>query len=80
MVISSHYLVFSDTLSHLIIRDASIINNSRQQKLIGIKNGSVVTFKCHVPTLEQKTSQKLYIPNRVYTHVNLNEPKSVVKD
>ena len=47
------------------------LSSSRQQKIIGIKNGSAVTFECHVPTLEQKTSQKLYIPNRVYTHSTL---------
>ena len=80
MVISSHYLFFSHTLSHLIIRDVNIKNNSRQQKLIGMKNGSAVTFECHVPRLDYKTSQKLYIPNRGYTHANLSEPKSVVKD
>ena len=58
----------------------NIINNSRHQKLIGLKNGSAVTFESRVPTLEQKTSHKLHIPNRVDMHVHLIELKSVIKD
>ena len=74
-----HLLVSYDERCTAKIEDFSI-NNSTEEKLLGIKFDSNLSFKCHVTSLCKKASQKLHALARISRYMDLNKRKNLMKD
>ena len=55
------------------------VKNSREEKLLGIKIDTKLSYKNHVSSLCRKTSQKLHALARLVNAMDLTKPKSLMK-
>ena len=73
-----HLLVSSDESCKAKIEDFSI-KNSIEEKLVGVKFDSNLSFENHVTSLSNKASQKLYVLARISHYMNLDKHKNLMK-
>ena len=73
-----HLLVSSDEVCTAKIEDFTI-ENSTEEKLLGIKFDSNLSFEGHVTSLCKKASQKLHALGRISHYMDLNKRRSLVK-
>ena len=73
---------------HLVVtRDTDVtakigefnVKNSREEKLLGVKIDSKLSFENHVSSLCKKASQKLHALARVVNFIDLAKRKSLMK-
>ena len=55
------------------------VKNSREEKLLGIKIDTKLSYKNHVSSLCRTTSQKLHALARLVNVMDLTKPKSLMK-
>ena len=71
----------------LVTRDSDVITkngefdvkNSREEKILGVKIYTKLSFKNHVSSLCKKASQKLHVIARVVNFIDLAKRKSLMK-
>ena len=73
-----HHLVSSDERCTAKIEDFSI-KNSTEEKLLGVKLDSNLSFENHVTSLCKKASQKLHALARISHHMDLNKRRNPMK-
>ena len=73
-----HLLVSSDESCTAKIEDFSI-KNSTEQKLLGLKFVSDLSFENHVTSLCKKASQKLHALARISHYTDLNKRRNLMK-
>ena len=73
-----HLLVSRDTDVTAKIREF-VVKNSREEKLLGVKIDTKLSFENHVSSLCKKTSQKLHALARVVNFKDLAKRKSLMK-
>ena len=73
-----HLLVTTNTLTSVNISGFQIIN-STEEKLLGIKFDSKLSFENHVSRLYKKASQKLHALTRIVNYINLSKQKALMK-
>ena len=73
-----HLLVSSDESWTAKIEDFSI-KNSTEEKLLGVKFDSNLSFENHVASLCKKASQKLHALARISHYMELNKRKNLMK-
>ena len=73
-----HLLVSSDESCTVKIEDFSI-KNSTEEKLLGVKFDSNLSFEGHVTSLCKKASQKLHALARISHYMDLNKRRSLMK-
>ena len=56
-----------------------VINNSNEEKLLGIKIDTKLSFENHVSSLCKKASQKLHALARIVNFMDLGKRKSLMK-
>ena len=56
-----------------------VINNSNEEKLLGVKIDTKLSFQNHVSSLFKKASQKLHALARIVNFMNLGKRKSLMK-
>ena len=84
---NNHMKANADKCHLLVTRDADEtakigeldVKNSREEKLLGVKIDSKLSFKNHVPSLCKKASQKLHALARVVNFVDLAKRKNLMK-
>ena len=77
----------ADKCHLLVTRDTDVtvkigkwdVKNSREEKLLGIKIDTKLSYKNHVSSLCRKTSQKLHALARLVNVMDLTKPKSLMK-
>ena len=77
----------ADKCHLLVTRDTDVtakigefdVENSREEKLLGIKTDSKLSFEIHVSSLDKKASQKLHALARVVNFMDLAKRKSLMK-
>ena len=72
-----HLLVSSDESCTAKIEDFSI-KNSTEEKLLGVKFDSNLSFEGHVTSLCKKASQKLHALARISHYMDLNKRRNSV--
>ena len=70
-----HLLVSSDESK---IEDCSI-KNSIEEKLLGLKFDSSLSFESHITSLCKKASQKLHALARIPHYLDLNKRRNLMK-
>ena len=73
-----HLLVSSDESCTAKIEDFSI-KNSTEEKLLGVKFDSNLSFEGHVTSLCKKASQKLHALARISHYMDLNKRRNLMK-
>ena len=73
-----HLLVSSDERCTAKIEDFSI-KNSTEEKLLGVKFDSNLSFEGHVTSLCKKASQKLHALARISHYMDLNKRRNLMK-
>ena len=73
-----HLLVSSDESCTAKIEDFRI-KNSTEEKLLGVKFDSNLSFENHVSSLCKKASQKLHALARISHYMDLNERRNLMK-
>ena len=73
-----HLLVSSDERCTAKIEDFSI-KNSTEEKLLGVKFDSKLSFESHITSLCKKASQKLHALARISHYMDLNKRRSLMK-
>ena len=73
-----HLLVTTNTLTSVNINGFQI-TNSTEEKLLGIKFNSKLSFENHVSSLCKKASQTLHALTRIVNYMNLSRRKSFMK-
>ena len=73
-----HLLVTTNTLTSVNINGFQI-TNSNEEKLLGIKVDSKLSFENHVSSLSKKASQKLHALTRIVNYMNLSKRKALMK-
>ena len=73
-----HLLVSSDESCTAKIEDFSI-KNSTEEKLLGVKFDSNLSFEGHVTSLCKKASQKLHALARISHYMDLNKRRKLMK-
>ena len=73
-----HLLVTSDESRTAKIEDFSI-ENTTEEKLLGAKFDSYLSFENHVTSHCKKTSHKLHAPARISPYMDLNERRNLMK-
>ena len=73
-----HLLVTTNTLTSVNINGFQI-KNSTEERLLGIKFDSKLSFENHVSSLCKKASQKLHALTRIVNYMNLSRRKSFMK-
>ena len=73
-----HLLVSSDEVCAAKIEDFTI-ENSTEEKLLGVKFDSNLSFEGHVTSLCKKASQKLHALARISHYMDLNKRRSLMK-
>ena len=84
---NNHMKANADKCHLLVSRDTDVtakigecdVKNSREEKLLGIKIDSKLSFKNHVSSLCKKASQKLHALARVINFMDLAKRKSLMK-
>ena len=78
MVISGHLLVTTEKSVSINI-DGSIVENKKEQKLLGIKFDSSLSFKGHITSLCKKASQKLHALARIVNYMDFPKRMLLMK-
>ena len=73
-----HLLVSSDESCAAKIEDFSI-KNSIEEKLLGLKFDSNLSFESHITSLCKKASQKLHTLARISHYMDLNKRRNLMK-
>ena len=73
-----HLLVSSDEVCTAKIEDFTI-ENSTEEKLLGVKFDSNLSFEAHVTSLCKMASQKLHALARISHYMDLNKRRSLMK-
>ena len=73
-----HLLVSSDERCTAKIEDFSI-KNSTEEKLLGVKFDSNLSFEGHITSLCKKASQKLHALARISHYIDLNKRRNLMK-
>ena len=73
-----HLLVGYDESCTAKIEDFSI-KNSTEEKLLGVKFDSNLSFESHVTSLCKKASQKLHALARISHYMGLNKSRNLMK-
>ena len=73
-----HLLVTTNTLTSVNINGFQI-TNSTEEKLLGIKFDSKLSFENHISSLCKKASQKLHAVTRIVNYTNLSKRKALIK-
>ena len=73
-----HLLLTTDTLTSVNINGFRI-TSSTEEKLLGIKFDSKLSFKNHVSSLCKKASQKMHALTRIVNYMNLSKRKGLMK-
>ena len=73
-----HLLVSSDESCTAKIEDFSI-KNSIEEKLLGLKFDSNLSFESHITSLCKKASQKLHALARISHYMDLNKRRNLMK-
>ena len=73
-----HLLVSSDEVCTAKIEDFNIENNA-EEKLLGVKFDSNLSFEGHVTSFCKKASQKLHALARISHYMDLNKRRSLMK-
>ena len=73
-----HLLVTTNTLTSVNINGFQI-KNSTEERLLGIKFDSKLSFENHVSSLCKKASQKLHALTRIVNYMNLSKRKALMK-
>ena len=84
---NNHMKANADKCHLLVTRDTDVtakigeldIKNSREEKLLGVKTDSKLSFENHVSFLCKKASQKLHALARVINFVDVAKRKSLIK-
>ena len=74
----SHLLVTTKALTSININSFQI-TNSTEEKLLGIKFGSILSFENHVSSLCKEASQKLHALTKIANYMNLSKQKAFMK-
>ena len=59
--------------------DKSNIENKKEQKLLGMKFDSSLSFEGHISSICKKASQKLHAPSRIANYMDLPKRKVLMK-
>ena len=78
MLLVSHLLVTRDTDVTAKIGEFDV-KNSREEKLLGVKIDSKLSFENHVSSFCKKASQKLHASARVGNFMDLTKRRSLMK-
>ena len=78
MVISATFLVTTKKSISINI-DGSNVENKKEQKLLGIKFDSSLSFKGQITSLYKKASQKLHALARIFNYMDLPKRKVLMK-
>ena len=70
--------VTTNALTSINVNGFQITNNT-EEKLLGIKFNSKLSFENHAPSLCKKSSQKLHALTRVVNYMNLSKRKALMK-
>ena len=73
-----HLFVSSDESCTVKIEDFSI-KNSTEEKLLGVKFDSNLSFEGHITSLCKKASQKLHALARISHYMDLNKRRNLMK-
>ena len=73
-----HLLVTRDTDVTAIIGEFDV-KNSREEKILGVKIDSQLSFENHVSSLYKKANEKLHVLARVVSFMDLAKRKSLMK-
>ena len=73
-----HLLVTTNALTSVNINGFQI-TSSTEEKLLGIKFDSKLSFENHVSSLCKKASQKLHALTRIVNYMNLSKRKALMK-
>ena len=73
-----HLFVSSDESCTAKIEDFNI-KNSTEEKLLGVKFDSNLSFESHVTSLCKKASQKLHALARISHYMDLNKRRNLMK-
>ena len=73
-----HLLVTTNALTSVSINGFQI-TNSTEEKLLGIKFDTKLSFENHVASLYKKASQKLHALTRIVDYMNLSKRKALMK-
>ena len=73
-----HLLVTTEKSVSINI-DGSNVENKKEQKLLGIKFDSSLSFKGHIASLCKKASQKLHALTRIVNYMDLPKRKVLMK-
>ena len=73
-----HLLVITEKSVSITI-DGSNVENKKEQKLLGIKFDSSLSFKGHITSLCKKASQKLHALARIVSYMDLPKRKVLMK-
>ena len=73
-----HLLVSSNESCTAKIEDFSI-KNSTEEKLLGVKFDSNLSFENHVTSLCKKANRKLHALARISHYIDLNKPRNLIK-
>ena len=84
---NNHMKASADKCHLLVTRDTDVtakigefdVKNSREEKLLGVKIDSKLSFENHVSSLCKKASQKLHALARVVNFMDLAKRKSLMK-
>ena len=87
MVLKNHMKANADKCHLLVTRDTDVtakigqldVKNSREEKLLGVKIDSKLSFENHVSSLCKKASQKLHALRRIVHFMDLAKRKSLMK-
>ena len=74
----SHPLVTTNALTSVNINGLQITSNT-EEKSLGIKFDSKVSFENHVSSLCKKASQKIHALTRIVNYMNLSKRKALMK-
>ena len=73
-----HLLVTTETSVSINI-DGSNVTNKKEQKLLGIKLDSSLSFEGHITSLWKKANQKLHALARIFNYMDLPKRKVLMK-
>ena len=73
-----HLLVNTNSTVSVNIEEFAV-NNSNEEKLLGIKTDTKLSFENHVSSLCKNTSQKLHALTRIVNYMDLSKRRCLMK-
>ena len=75
-----HFMTFGDQSNDLAIQiDNNLINESSEEKLLGVTIDKKLSFKPHIKTLYKKASQKLHALSRISCYLSTEQLKKTMR-